>query len=91
MEIWKFRLDPSGEIEMPEESETLSVATIDNEAFLWALVNPESPRVVKKFSVIGTGWECQPTGKFIGTFFTTDFHPTLVWHVFEPPSQEKES
>lgn len=57
------------EIEMPLNSEILSVQLRGNEPYLWAMVNSEEPIVVRKILVIRTG---NPVAtifnyKFIGT------------------------
>jgi hypothetical protein len=73
-------------LEMPAESKVLSVQMQRSEACLWALVETDSPMVMRHFYVIGTGHEFKPAGdvSFVGTFQVTGALGTLmVFHLFE--------
>lgn len=85
MEIWKFELTSSGQVEMPEGAEALSVHAIRERPYLWALVDPEAPQVTRKFKIVGTGFPMDEAGKFLGTFFLG--HLPFVFHVFDPSSR----
>ncbi len=81
MTIWKFPLSPEGRIPMPEGAELLHVATQNNEAFLWARVQPEMPLRIRHLKIVGTGHECGGAGVYVGTFHLAT--EGLVFHVFD--------
>ena len=85
MIIYKYHLpiNDTVQIAMPLESEILTVQVIQEEAFVWALVNPESLDTVRTFRIVGTGHEFEDSGqcKYIGTFQLRG--GALVFHVFE--------
>ena len=82
MVIWKFPLALTDfvSVEMPENAVVLSVDNQDGVLCLWAMVEPDMPKDVRHFSIVGTG-NPMPAGlkKFIGTVLM----PPYVWHVFE--------
>lgn len=80
--IWKFKLGISGEIEMPVDAKVLSVANQYEDVCLWALCNPGVYREIRKFLIVGTGWQHDlPLGRFIGTVILSEGKRVL--HVFE--------
>lgn len=81
--IWKFVLQPKCEIEMPEGAELLTVQEQGDDICLWAVVEPNSPRVTRKFVGFGTGHPIPGDLqlKFVGTALLHG--GALVFHIFE--------
>lgn len=82
--IWKFEI-PAGDefsLSMPVGAEILSVATQGRMPCLWALVDPEGPKVPHHFKLRGTGHPCDDVNpdEFVGTFMVQD--GALVFHLF---------
>lgn len=94
--IWKFVLKTidKQELEMPYESEMLTVQTQHGIPCLWALVNPEADKEVRHFEIFGTGHpitcDMGIVRAYIGTYQIDD--GALIFHVFEnigiPPIKE---
>ena len=82
MVIWKFPLEVTDfvSVEMPLNAVVLSVDNQDGALRLWAMVEPDMPKDIRHFYIVGTG-NPMPAGlkKFIGTVLM----PTFVCHVFE--------
>jgi hypothetical protein len=81
--IWKFKLKHGmSEVEMPTNTQGLSVGRdADGTPCIWAQVDTESPKMVHKVYVVGTGEELTPEvceSFFLGTVVVQD----RVWHVF---------
>jgi hypothetical protein len=87
MTIWKFPVSITDHFDlmMPVGSQILSVQTQGVQGpQLWALVDPDAPKVSRGFRVIGTGnpIDDEPERlKFIDTFQLHNLG--LVFHVFE--------
>ncbi len=98
--IWKFELDLSGgdmsQIEMPEGAATISAGVQGMTFVVWALIDPDAPRVTRRFVVHGTGHPVlkEVTETFtagihdhpvevLASFINTVFMGPLVFHVFE--------
>ena len=81
--VWKFPLPMRdvAEVEMPAHAKVLYVGTQGNNAFLWALVDPDAPRKTRRFRVAGTGHTLGDVGAHVGAFMLLD--GGLVFHVFE--------
>lgn len=85
--VWKFELRKGiySTVNVPEESEILHVACQKNKfgenvICFWALVNPDSRYVIRRFHVYGTGHEISTPGlQHRGSIVDGPF----VWHVFE--------
>lgn len=83
--IWKFPLALLNAqiIVMPEGAEILTVQRQNEQACLWAIVNPERNKEDRLFEIHGTGNPMEDefgvSRKYIGTFQ----QPPFVWHVFE--------
>ena len=81
--IWKFDTVVADEVEivMPEGAEIIHVAPWMTPAFLqlWAVVDPEAPRVGRRLSIRGTGHPLGEVGDHLGTVQSQG----LVWHLFE--------
>lgn len=100
--IWKFPLDPveavpgedygQAKVQMPASAEVLSTQT-DNKTgvpTIWALCDPDEPKVTRTFIVHPTGVRFTKRGdwKYIGTCQVG----WLVWHIAEllrPPTLPK--
>lgn len=84
--IWKFPLAAQAinEIEIPAESEILTVQSQNELACMWALVNPHARKEKRKFAVFGTGHTIPDNIKkenYIGSFQLQ--FGALIFHVFE--------
>lgn len=68
---------------MPSGALILDVAIQHGKTHLWALVNPEAPKVNRVFVAIGTGFEI-PDEKFVSLCHLKTVHAKpFVWHIFE--------
>lgn len=79
--IYKYELNTSGYVDLPNDAEILSVQMQQGCPVLWALVDPDSPTsFIHAVRVYGTGHPCEsPASKFIATAQ----NGSLVWHFFE--------
>lgn len=92
--VWKFRV-PMGEVHgpgstvtMPAGAEIVSVGTQGVEVFVWALVDPDAPKVGRRLGFFATGSPLPEGWVHVGTAHVPGPNPTLegsnyVWHVFE--------
>lgn len=79
--IWKFVLDgPNPNVAMPAGAQVVAFGEQDGRLTLWAAVDPTAPRVPRRFTVVGTGWEFPATAKHLGTVQAPN---GLVWHLME--------
>lgn len=82
--IWKYELNFTEiqAIEMPDGAEILTVQTQRDVPMLWAMVDPEAPKVTRHIRTICTGQEFQkPVNlRYIGTSQICEGR--LVYHVF---------
>ena len=89
--IHKFTLSPEelNEIRLPADAEILTVQNQRNKICMWVKLDKSSQRVVRKFSVLGTGWDIVSKYKlkYIGTVQLED--GLLVFHVFELVMKEE--
>lgn len=81
--IWKFKV-MAGDTNphhhyMPEGAEILAVQAQRGEGCIWALVNPLAPTQRRSFHIYGTGFDIDPSHKYVGTYQSGPY----VWHVFE--------
>lgn len=86
--IWKFplRIDDSQVIDAPEGAQPLTVQLQDGDPMLWALVDPEQPRVPLRILMRGTGHNADGLGAYLGTFqFRDGPIGGLVFHAFAEP------
>lgn len=83
--IWKFQFDVSDRATLliPSDSQFLSVGSQGpNTIAIWAIVDPDSPKLEFTFEVFGTGFsidEGLTRKNHLGTVFDGQF----VWHVFD--------
>ncbi len=88
--IWKFPI-PDGfslSIEMPAGAEILDIQVQHGAPVIWALVDTSAPRVLRRFEIVGTGWDLYEwdldetsATDHVGTYQMAG--GDLVWHVFE--------
>jgi hypothetical protein len=80
--VWKFPLRSwSAFIDMPAGASILSCGEQDGELCVWALCDPDAPKVGRYVAAINTGRQMpSPTGEFIGT---VQMPNGIVWHLFE--------
>lgn len=85
--IYKYTLKAGvTTLNMPQGAQVLTVQTQNENACLWALLDPSKPTEVRTFHMYGTGHRIDNLNLvYIGTFQLE--HGVLVFHVFE---QEKE-
>ncbi len=86
--IHKFPCSPGNgrnagefELEMPRNSDILCVQTQHGYPYVWAIVDDEAPKGMRRFVVVGTGWDLPADigrSDYIGTYQDGGF----VWHVF---------
>jgi len=86
--IYKYEVKP-GEftVEMPANSQVLTVQAQYNSAFIWALVDTDNlPIITRRFFSVPTGgnWTGHPHYIYVGTFQLEG--GTLVFHLFEAPT-----
>lgn len=84
--VYKYAVgDGPFELEMPKGAQILSVHTQKGVPQLWALVNPDAPKVTRRFLLCGTGHTLEKDSHdrwdFIGTFLVHG--DSLVFHLFE--------
>lgn len=85
MRIWKFPLAVMDEqsVDMPPAARILTVQVQNGVPCIWALVEPFDTLQPRNFRVVGTGFEFDGRGQWIGTFQLA--FGALVFHVFEVP------
>jgi hypothetical protein len=81
--IWKFTLGgPLTTVEMPEGARILSVQMQAHEPQIWALVDPDAPKVKRTFKSLPTGHVSDADHEnYIGTVLMSG--GALVFHIFE--------
>lgn len=86
--IWKFPLAERDDqtVSMPDDAQILCVQVQNGTACLWALVEPEAPKAVRRFKTYGTGHQhADIPGKYIGSYQLLG--GAIVFHVFEEAAQ----
>lgn len=84
--IWEYPLSLTDlqPVEMPRGAIVLSVDAQKGQVCLWAMVNVESPRVLRQVRIFGTGHPIDPeklqSMDFVGT--AVDATCGLVWHIW---------
>jgi hypothetical protein len=79
---YPFSIDDSVIITMPVGAEILTVQVQHRVPCIWALVDPEAPKVDRYFRVAGTGHSLpENPGKYVGTF--QQLEGNLIFHVFD--------
>lgn len=85
--IWKFPLAPMANevrVPMPKGAVILTAAAINDDPFVWAIVDPDAPIIERELSIRGTGHDLGTVGGYIGTFVL--YGGSLVFHVFDAVS-----
>lgn len=85
--IHKYKLEPStiSHIEIPSDNKILSTGFQGNDIYIWAMVDPDTPKIEKTIYTFATGYDdlenfVDPKRlNSIGTAMTEG----LVFHVFE--------
>lgn len=82
--VWKWTLDDVGEqsLRLPQNAQILTIQIQNNKPQLWALVDTESPIVIRHFLTYYTG-VAMPDGDFGQYVGTYQLDNGLVFHVFE--------
>ena len=86
MKVWKYELEPGdNKIQMPSNSEPLSVGWQHDTVVMWVQVPgeplPGSPAEVRRFLWVATGQRIyHKHTRFLGTVQDPDH---FVWHIFE--------
>jgi len=84
--IWKFPLVLSDRIivSMPKGAEILHVGLQGGTPCLWALVDPDAPKIAREFRAFGTGHSIPDhPGGHVGTLLVMG--DSLVIHIFASP------
>lgn len=89
MKIWKFTLPVTDHpvVSMPKGAKVLSAGMQGGDLQIWALVDPEASKELRKFRVAGTGLPLEDeiaSQRFIGT--VQMMGGALIWHIFEEDS-----
>lgn len=66
-------------IEMPKKHKILVADVINHQAYIWALVDPDSEKVHVNFVIYGTGHAIDKPGEYVGTVQSMGG----VWHIFK--------
>ena len=83
--IWKFPLEYSqhNSLYIPRGAKILSCGIQNDQAVVWALVDPTAEKVIQVLKLFPTGqetdWLSNPNAEFIGTI---TFSNSFVYHVF---------
>jgi hypothetical protein len=82
---YEFPIADTFRLSMPSHAEILAVQVQHRDPTLWARVDPEQPRVYRRFRLYRTGADLPPyaswQGLYIATFQMAEGE--LVWHLFE--------
>ncbi len=84
--VWKYELPNPPEdrfsVDAPQGAKWLTVQNQAGQLVMWALVNPDSPKVKHHFVWAGTGhrFELTSTANHVGTI--QDLQGALIWHIF---------
>jgi hypothetical protein len=83
MKIYKYKIEPQiTRLELPPaHAHILSACAKGDDAYIWALVDPDVPLTDRVIGAYATGYSNVPVGaKFIDT---VHFQNGLVFHIFE--------
>jgi hypothetical protein len=83
--IYKYSIEPGYPfiLELPIDSQILTIQVQNNEPKLWALVDTNLEKEIRRLWILGTGERVPPEAKtYIGTFQVQEDN-LLVFHVFE--------
>ena len=85
MTIWKFPLKEEEQqvVEIPEINRPLTVQMQAHTPCMWAVVDPDSPRIRIRLRTFGTGNPDVMAGhEYVGSYQTDIGVASLVFHVF---------
>lgn len=85
--VWKYLFTNRAGLqtfEMPDGAMPI-IATAQGEQTVgvWAIVNPDKPKVTRKFNAVMTGFPLPENGRYLGTAMLDQGN--FVVHVFEVP------
>lgn len=89
LSVEQFELPQNGMVLLPVGAKVISVATVGNIPYVWALCNRRSIVAERRFIVVGTGSSAEGCGEHYGSFtLLKDRGPlgveAMAFHVFEP-------
>jgi len=82
--IWKYdlQIEPMFSLELPAKARILTMQMQFDKPVMWCAVDPDAPRVIRRFGLIATGNQVAfDLPKYIGTFQL--FGGATVLHLFE--------
>jgi hypothetical protein len=89
--IWKFELRPwSVFLDVPQGAQLLRVGAQGNVSYVWALVDPDAPKVSRAIFAHPTGVPMPPGIRdpaYVGSFDIDEGDRPLVFHVFDGGEQ----
>ena len=68
-------------VSMPAVAQVVLIDSQHDQAFLWAMVNPDSPPVERRFRLIGTGQPIPGGHDHVASFLVND--GAFTCHLFE--------
>jgi len=79
--IWEYKLRiEQNNVMMPAHAQILTAQMQGDDLMLWALVDPDTPKVNRVIEVMGTGWQTNYRDLH---YISTVQERGYVWHVFE--------
>lgn len=86
--IWKFALRPwSIFVDLPRGAELLSAGAQDHDVVVWAVVDPDAPKVKRKLAAVPTGPAIPPGLRDTEFVATVQMVDGLVFHVLDGGEQ----
>ena len=83
--IYKYpvKVDDEQIIQMPDDSEILSIQYQYGRPYIWAMVDTDKPSIPRKFGLVGTGHPCERlnNAKYVGSFQMQN--GALIFHLFD--------
>lgn len=83
--VWKYPVPAANTftVEMPKDAKVLSMQVYEGTPQMWALVDPDAPRISRRFFITETNINhiIYDDDHFIGTFFMMG--GSLALHLFE--------
>lgn len=78
--IFKFQLTAT-DISMSKDAEVCTFEYQNGVPCIWAIVDPDAPKEVRRFKIFGTGHPLPEAGecRYVGTVFSGPY----VWHLVE--------
>lgn len=80
--VYKYELQPvTTEVELTVGAQTLCVQLQKGRPCVWVKLDPNAPKIVRRFHIVGTGHTLPESCCYVGTFQLEG--GALVFHVFE--------